>query len=277
MAEETTSSPAAAAPVSISIETATRASDSTAVPEILQDIQTFGDLPSVQDGNSRLELLAKARELVRALETPRETMIKHCWAQPACFAALTAGCNLGVFQIMANGGGRGISVQELASAVGTNVHMLTRFMKHIAAMGYIKETGADEYAPTSFSNALTIPIIGDGYRCCADGILAAVLHLPAYMAQTQYATPTDVQAGPFQSAFRTQLNMFEYLTANPPLGQQFNHHMGGYRQGRPSWMDNGFYPVEERLVQGMEDSPDAVVLVDIGGNLGHDLLELLYV
>jgi hypothetical protein len=38
-------------------------------------------------------------------------------------------------------------------------------MKHIAAMGYIKETGNDEYAPTSFSNALTIPIIGDGYPC----------------------------------------------------------------------------------------------------------------
>jgi len=36
-------------------------------------------------------------------------------------------------------------------------------MKHIAAMGYIIETGTDEYAPTNFSKALTIPIIGDGY------------------------------------------------------------------------------------------------------------------
>lgn len=36
-------------------------------------------------------------------------------------------------------------------------------MKHIAAMGYIEETGPDEYASTNFSRALTIPVIGDGY------------------------------------------------------------------------------------------------------------------
>ena len=40
-----------------------------------------------------------------------------------------------------------------------------RTMKHIAAMGYIKETGADEYAPSNFSRALNIPTIGDGYPC----------------------------------------------------------------------------------------------------------------
>jgi hypothetical protein len=30
-------------------------------------------------------------------------------------------------------------------------------------MGYIKETGVDEYQPTNFAKALTIPIIGDAY------------------------------------------------------------------------------------------------------------------
>jgi hypothetical protein len=47
-------------------------------------------------------------------------------------------------------------------------HSLTesaRMMKHIGAMGYIKETDSDEYMATNFSNALTIPIIGDGYPC----------------------------------------------------------------------------------------------------------------
>jgi hypothetical protein len=38
-------------------------------------------------------------------------------------------------------------------------------MKHIGAMGYIKETDSDEYMATNFSNALTISIIGDGYPC----------------------------------------------------------------------------------------------------------------
>ncbi len=36
-------------------------------------------------------------------------------------------------------------------------------MRHVAAMGYIVETGADEYKPNNFSKALAIPVIGDGY------------------------------------------------------------------------------------------------------------------
>ncbi len=38
-------------------------------------------------------------------------------------------------------------------------------MRHIGAMGYLEETGADEYKLTNFSKSLTIPIIADGYPC----------------------------------------------------------------------------------------------------------------
>lgn len=65
----------------VDIAVALRPGDSTAVPKILEDISSFGSAPSVDHDNTRLGLLAKARELVRALETPRETMIKHNWAQ----------------------------------------------------------------------------------------------------------------------------------------------------------------------------------------------------
>ncbi|KAF9730110.1 Demethylsterigmatocystin 6-O-methyltransferase 8 [Paraphaeosphaeria minitans] len=195
----------------------------------------------------RLALLAKARDLVRALESPRETMAKHLWAQP-------------------------LRVTDIASKVGTNVPMLGRLLNHIGAMGYIKETDADTYAPTSFSNALTIPAIGDSYPFFVKGLLPATLHFPAHLAQTNYATPADVRSGAFQSALKTEKNMFEYLTTHPPLGQRFNSHMGGYRLGRSSWMHPGSYPVKERLIKGMLET-NTTLLVDIGGSLGHDLQE----
>lgn len=94
-----------------------------------------------------------------------------------------------------------------------------------------------------------------------------------YMQQMKYANPSELRPRPYQYAFVTNMDMFQYLHAHPPLGVQFDHHMGGYRQGRPSWMDTGFYPVTERLVDGMSTSQDAVLLVDIGGGLGHDLGE----
>lgn len=40
-------------------------------------------------------------------------------------------------------------------------------------------------------------------------------------------------------------------------------------------MDPGFYPVSERLGNGLnKDFQDSVFLVDVGGGLGHDLEEL---
>ncbi len=50
--------------------------------------------------------------------------------------------------------------------------------------------------------------------------------------------------------------------------------MSGYRAGKSSWVDPGFYPVEEHLGTGMKRGTEEVLLVDVGGGLGHDL-ELL--
>jgi hypothetical protein len=49
------------------------------------------------------------------------------------------------------------------SASNPDIRRIARILKHLAAMGYIKETGVDEYQPTNFAKALTIPIIGDAY------------------------------------------------------------------------------------------------------------------
>lgn len=78
---------------------------------------------------------------------------------------------------------------------------------------------------------------------------------------------------PLQLGYKTKLNFFEHLHNNPPWGEQFHLHMGGYRQGRPSWMDANFFPVQDRLIEGFEESEDAALLVDLGGSFGHDLTE----
>lgn len=56
-------------------------------------------------------------------------------------------------------------VHDIATALKVDPALLSRLMRHISAMGYIKEVGPDEYESTNFSRALTIPIIGDGYPC----------------------------------------------------------------------------------------------------------------
>ncbi len=39
-------------------------------------------------------------------------------------------------------------------------------------------------------------------------------------------------------------------------------------------MDSGFYPVKERVEQGMTRNENDVAIVDVGGGMGHDLVEM---
>ena len=85
-------------------------------------------------------------------------------------------------------------------------------------------------------------------------------------------SPKAGNNGIYSKAHNTELNFFEHLQANPPQGQRFNHHMGGYSLGRPSWHE--FYPVEKNLIEGFNKTEDnAALIVDIGGSVGHDLDE----
>jgi len=51
------------------------------VPELLKRIAASGNAFVSDDAQSRTELLDAARSLVYAVETPREAMIRYCWAQ----------------------------------------------------------------------------------------------------------------------------------------------------------------------------------------------------
>ena len=65
----------------VDISVALRPNNLPGVPEIVKGISSLSTAAADGDEQARLELVEKARQLVRSLETPRETMIKHCWAQ----------------------------------------------------------------------------------------------------------------------------------------------------------------------------------------------------
>lgn len=97
--------------------------------------------------------------------------------------------------------------------------------------------------------------------------------LPDYLSKIGYKCPDNALDGPFQYAHETTLPSIEWKKQRPPIISSFANHMAGYRQGRTSWMDRGFYPVEERLGPGLKTAKDEVLMVDVGGGVGHDLKE----
>ncbi|OJJ43620.1 hypothetical protein ASPZODRAFT_169288 [Penicilliopsis zonata CBS 506.65] len=254
---------------------AIRPNDPHAVSDLLKQIVIQGFSFNADAGAAsptRISLLDAARSLVYALETPREAMIRHCWSESTAYAAIETSIGLGLFKALAQRE-QSMSATELAHATGAEPVFLARILKHLAAMGVIKETGADEYCSTGFSKTMSIERFSDAYPCITGCIAAGCLALPEYLRKNGYRNPSDGHDTPFQLGFRTDQHFFEYLQANPVIAGQFSNHMSAYRQGRPSWMDIGFYPVKERLLGESKFGSDDILLVDVGGSLGHDLSE----
>lgn len=67
------------APVDISVALAPNNID--AVPKLLEEITAGVEALKTGGDQARQELAIKARDMMLALEAPRETMIKHVWAQ----------------------------------------------------------------------------------------------------------------------------------------------------------------------------------------------------
>jgi hypothetical protein len=93
--------------------------------------------------------------------------------------------------------------------------------------------------------------------------------LPEYLRQHNYINPEEYATSPMQ--WVVGQSQFEWLAKNKHHQTLFNSYMSSRREGRPNWFD--VYPVK-RLMDGAIHHPEAVFLVDIGGNQGHDLGKL---
>ncbi|GKU09106.1 unnamed protein product [Fusarium langsethiae] len=220
---------------------ATSLPDIERVPSILAKLKAgYEDLVTGgREGRRKLWLLAQ--ELQHAVSTAREMMTKHCLSEPAVLAVLVFGVETGLWKLMARNGDKPQPVEELAVGINVDPELLSRLMRHLGATGYLIETRSDEYLPTSFIKAMSLDQIGGGYPASDTSLMMA---------------------------YHTDQNVFSLIKSKGYLAS-FNHLMGGYGQGRLPW--TSFYPVEERLVVGADPSPVAPFLVDIGGNIGHDL------
>ncbi|RAL10943.1 S-adenosyl-L-methionine-dependent methyltransferase [Aspergillus homomorphus CBS 101889] len=244
------------------------------VPSLLDQIHSEGAEYLSTNPEARLKLLESARSLVHALETPREAILRHCWSEFTSYAAIETGVDIGLFTAMGTND-KPKSVAQLAQATGVDPVLLGRLMKHLAAMGVILETGKDEYSPNGLSKTLTVERYSDAFPLMSTRFNQGFLALPAFLKKHAYRNPTSFTDTAFNIGYNTTLTFFEHVQLEPDTARRFNNHMGVYAQGRPRWMDPGFYPVQEELIDPVAQTitDDDVLLVDVGGSFGHDIAD----
>ncbi|KAL8720225.1 MAG: hypothetical protein Q9225_002887 [Loekoesia sp. 1 TL-2023] len=130
----------------------------------------------------------------------------------------------------------------------------------------LEEVSPGQFKQTAFTLALLQPIFGEWINYLYEATIPCFHKLPEYLAQTNYTNPFDPDNGVFQYTKGSKGNLFEYLKDHPRAGESFNQVMGGVMAHQASWLD--IYPYQTLVESATRDSP---ILVDVGGNIGHDL------
>ncbi|KAL1866897.1 hypothetical protein Daus18300_006600 [Diaporthe australafricana] len=202
-----------------------------------------------------------------ATDEGRNRALLAAYALPALGASLKVAKDLQLFEKWHERGNSAENSNDLAAEVSCDPVLLARILRHLAANHVLQEVSADVFKPTKFSISLLQPVFGEWITYLYDASLPCFHKMPEFLQKTGYRNPTDPADGIFQYAKGCKGDdCFQYYAANPRECASFNHVMGGVMAHQASWLD--VIPVG-RFLDGSD--PNTPLVVDVGGNVGHDL------
>ncbi|KAI9708623.1 MAG: hypothetical protein M1820_003841 [Bogoriella megaspora] len=242
--------------------------------DLIADITAEGKKLKNGEPGAREKIISQARNLLTTLETPWETLLWYCWAEPGRYAALRVSLDLKLFETLAADGGRPKTIAELAAPVDADKNLVHRLARQLGATGVIRELPKQMYATNALSEALAQPKYQATVRFSYDIAVPVFGGLPSYFQKHGLQSPSNALDGPWQHTHGPG-HPFEWLNKHPDVFEAFFLYIYAQRNERPSWTDHDFYPVNERLIQGLILEGDESALIDVGGATGQCLQEFL--
>ncbi|KAL4947738.1 S-adenosyl-L-methionine-dependent methyltransferase [Aspergillus filifer] len=224
------------------------------------------------DGD-RMKVLRAAYALVSRLETPWDTVARLCMTEPALGSCLKVARDLHLFERWHEIGEDAVcSAEDLSHRVGCDEFLLRRILRHLVANDLISEPSPGSFQQSMFSKSLLKPVFGDWINYLYDATIPCFYRAPEFLAKTGYQNPTDPSDGILQYTKGFKGNLFEYYDTHKEEGKVFNNMMGGVMAEQAGMLD--IFPFE-RLDDGQPGDSTTALLVDVGGNVGHDIKKFL--
>jgi hypothetical protein len=241
---------------------------------LLNNIANLSDGLKNGRRGAREGLLGACANLISELSHPSETMLQLLWAQPTHLSVVRMAVEVKLFKALdeTSTSSAGASTAEIAAKCDKQVDavLVGRMLRHLAAMGTVREAAAGTFASTPATRAFAEEGYQDAILFIADDYQPALQAVPSYFQQHGFTSPDSGVDAPFQHAYGCKgSHMFEYFQKNPEMGRRFASMMDVWSRGRPRFFSEDFYPVKDRLVSGAEK--DEPFLVDVGGGSGHDV------
>lgn len=95
--------------------------------------------------------------------------------------------------------------------------------------------------------------------------------IPKFLASTNYQNPCGL--APFNTAYKTDLPVFEWRKQNPENAQAGQAFMAAQRVGQSSVWDNKV-PLTDFHLGDNDLEAGRILLVDVGGGYGHQMIDL---
>lgn len=240
---------------------------------LLDNIAELGDgLKNGREG-SREALLGACTKLITELSHPAENLMHWFWTETSHHSIIRMALDIKLFEALATVSESGENVEAIAAKCDKqpDAGLVGRMLRHLAAMGTVREVASNTFAPTPTSKAFAESAYQDSILYLVDNYQPVHQALPAYFTRHGFTSPDGGIDLPFQEAYNCEgSHYFEYFQKyNPEMGRRFASMMDVWSKGRPRWFSGDYYPVKDRLINGAE--ADAPFLVDIGGGSGHDI------
>ena len=98
--------------------------------------------------------------------------------------------------------------------------------------------------------------------------MPAAAKIVGYLQQVGPRVPKHHHETPF--AYAEKCTIFEWLKKYPEQRGYFDNYMAGRRRETLRWFE--IYPAAEYLSSDIRSGPKDILIVDIGGSHGHDLI-----
>ncbi|OTB15976.1 hypothetical protein K445DRAFT_59919 [Daldinia sp. EC12] len=242
--------------------------DTNPINTLIGDLGNLSAKLSDGDDEARRQAVQLTRKLTTMLEKPVNTALELCY-MPFISVAAKIAVDLNLFKLILEHDGP-ITSKELAALTGADEVFIVRILRPMTALGYVMESDTQTWVPTPITKEMARDEIGASHRMLHEGLIPAMVKAPQYFKEAGYKSPEDPRDGLVQYAFQTKLKTFDRFSSIPQLLHDFNLAMGSTMGSKKFWFDH--WPVEEQLVTGAGITEDSVLLIDIGGGKGHDII-----
>lgn len=243
------------------------------VTQTINDIQRKAATYSTSSLSQQEDLLKSARNLVAALESPADRVVRT-----ANLPLVTAACRVLVdtktYHTLAASAPAPQTCKQLAAATGTDEALLSRLLKAVAFEHLIDETGPDTYRANATTHMLASPG-GVGTIVNLSVNMEVCNVMPVYLKKRNYTNPTDMAESAFHYIHGKTYWEWVSQPENADELAHFNNHMSFKTTGK-KWLSNPELIDSLFGTAAMKDAPakqsPPILLVDVGGASGHDIL-----